>query len=311
MILPMLRTTVVAMFLVLGWNVFAEEDSSPRENFEIGVWKVPPGFLVAASTSSSQIEALKRLPGFRSDQPAELAQYDAKDFLEQMGLVFPPGSEAIFDAASGSLIVRNTRENLELVEHLSDCPGGIPTSNIAIEVSTYQCKLPTEYSGSSASWPSYFRLIKSGVDLKLLDRVSTVTKSGVRSTLNHVVSATAATPSATPPVKADAKSFRDGEYGTIAECETVMGPDGRTIDANVNYRFRQSGTNNAPSEITINTSFTTMDGLPVILSVSPSPSEEGKFNITIANIRTSSYCDWGFEKLSSGATGKAAPKSGP
>jgi len=303
----MLRTSVVTVFLILGSSAIAEEATSPKEKLETGVWRVPPGLLAAVSTSSSQVEPLKRLPGFRSEQPAELAQYDARNFLEQMGLTFPEGSEAIFDAASGCLIVRNTRENLELIES-SGCPSGLPTSNVAVEISTYACKLPAEYSASAAPWPSYFKLIKSGADLKLLDRVSTVTKSGVRSSLNHVVSATTAAP---PAAKTDAKSFRDGESGTIAECETTVGPDGRTIDANVTYRFRQGGINNAPSEITINTSFTTLDGHPVILSISPSPTEEGKSIVTIANIRTSNYCDWGFDNLPSGAAKKTPSKSDP
>jgi hypothetical protein len=307
----MLRATVLAMLLVLEFAAFGQESAPANQKFEIGVWNVPRGFIEAINSSSSQSTPLKLVPGFRSNQPPGLSQYDAKEFLELSGITFPPGSEAIFDASTGNLVVRNTRENLELVDSLTGGGPVAPPFNIAIEISTFECSLTAEYSSTEAPWPSYFKLIKSSPAPQLLDRVSAVTKSGVRAAMNHVITTTSAAPSAMPSAKTAGICFQDGEWGTISESEPVVGPDSKTIDANIIYRFRKPGANNAASEITLNTSFTANDGLPVVIWISPSPTEKGKFIVVVANIRLASYRDWGLEKGSPGASTGETEKSGP
>ena len=63
-------------------------------------FRVPPGFFpnVAASASLSRV--------------------DPREFLESSGVTFPPGASAIYLTTKGTLIVRNTQENLDLIEAL-------------------------------------------------------------------------------------------------------------------------------------------------------------------------------------------------
>lgn len=310
----MRRASVIAIFLVPAWIAFAEEATPPSEKLEVGVWNVPPEFILTlhpTNSASSQNVPGKLVPGFRSGRPPELSQYDAKAFLEASGITFPPGSEAIFDAGTGSLVVRNTRENLELVDNLSEGGPVVSPSNIAIEISTFECALPAEYATTAAPWPSYFQLIKDCPDRLLLDRVSTVTKSGIRAAMNHILSKSNPTPAATPAEKKAGETFQPGELGTIAESELVLGPDGQTVDANLTYRFRQMGAGNTPSEVTLNTSFTTTTGHPVVISVSPSPTEKGKFIVVVANIRLAGYRDWGLKKDPPDATPGKQEKASP
>ncbi len=44
------------------------------------------------------------------------AQISAKDYFTNIGVLFPPGSAANFSATSGLLIVKNTQEQLGLID---------------------------------------------------------------------------------------------------------------------------------------------------------------------------------------------------
>ena len=47
-----------------------------------------------------------------------ISKQDAKTFLEQSGVTFPPGASAVYLPSSSKLVVRNTQENLDLIESL-------------------------------------------------------------------------------------------------------------------------------------------------------------------------------------------------
>jgi hypothetical protein len=303
---PIVRRCLILLAVFCSNFSSSHGQETATEKFEMGVWSVPPGFL---NSVSSQDLSRKRLTGFRAKQPPGLSQYDARDFLTALGVEFPPGSEAIFDASAGNLVVRNTRENLELVDILTGGPVVVPF-NPTVSISTYECALPAYFSTVTALWPSYFKLTESGAELTLLDRVSAVTKSGIRTAMNHVNSPISATPYRPPGANTSPPSFQKGEWGTIAESEIVVGPDGKTIDANVIYFFRQAGAHNISSDVSLNTSFTTMDGHPVVLSISPSP-RKGRFIIVVANVSLASYRDWGLEKAPSSEVSATPEKSEP
>ncbi|MDQ3625178.1 MAG: hypothetical protein M3463_22320 [Verrucomicrobiota bacterium] len=61
-------------------------------------------------------------PGFISGVPLA-PRMDAKDFLAQSGVTFPPGAEAFYFPATSRLVVRNTRDNLALVDTLTSMAG--------------------------------------------------------------------------------------------------------------------------------------------------------------------------------------------
>ncbi|MCX6850591.1 MAG: hypothetical protein NTY98_16850 [Verrucomicrobia bacterium] len=69
-------------------------------------YKVPPDFLASAGSVDSLPSVTK------SSKKPHTAQY----MLEAAGILFPKGATAIFDPLHALLIVRNTQENLDLVE---------------------------------------------------------------------------------------------------------------------------------------------------------------------------------------------------
>ncbi len=82
-------------------------------------------------------------PGFITNQPSggdaggggdgSAARSTAKDFLESQGVQFGPGASANFLASSSKLIVRNTQENLDLVDALVESTQGAIPSQVEIE----------------------------------------------------------------------------------------------------------------------------------------------------------------------------------
>lgn len=75
--------------------------------WHIQTYKVPPDFLSSAGNS------LDTLPA--EDKSGKKTR-NAKSVLEASGILFPEGATAIFDPLHALLIVRNTQENLDLVE---------------------------------------------------------------------------------------------------------------------------------------------------------------------------------------------------
>ena len=96
-------------------------------------YRVPPGFIstsVNIGTSAFAAQALPAAPGVpaatgtgKDTQEATggrqlVNREGAKEFLESQGVQFPPGASAHFLPESSRLIVRNTEDNLELVDAL-------------------------------------------------------------------------------------------------------------------------------------------------------------------------------------------------
>ena len=52
-------------------------------------------------------------------QPSLASKASAMDYLKNTGVQFPPGADATFDPGSNKLIVRNTEENLDLVDQVT------------------------------------------------------------------------------------------------------------------------------------------------------------------------------------------------
>jgi general secretion pathway protein D len=58
---------------------------------------------------------------------------DAKVFLQSMGVIFPPGSSATFFPHSGALVVRNTTDNLDMVDALVEQANASGLKQVEIE----------------------------------------------------------------------------------------------------------------------------------------------------------------------------------
>ena len=106
------------------------QDTKPDDSFGFGIdtklekpekadsnrmitrsWAVPPSFFRAISDPNTPADP------FNPDATGiGLPTLSAKKVLESAGVVFPKGAAAVYKPASSTLIVRNTREQMELVE---------------------------------------------------------------------------------------------------------------------------------------------------------------------------------------------------
>ncbi|MBJ7327903.1 MAG: type II and III secretion system protein, partial [Chthoniobacterales bacterium] len=87
-------------------------------------YRVPPGFITNLPSGSSET-------GVAGDSTVAVSK--AKEFLESQGVQFPQGASANFLASSSRLIVRNTQENLDLVDALVESSAGTAPSQVEIE----------------------------------------------------------------------------------------------------------------------------------------------------------------------------------
>jgi len=90
-------------------------------------YRVPPGFITATPTGGGGGGAESAGIG------GSVGQSTAKNFLESQGVQFPSGASANFLASSSRLIVRNSQENLDLVDALVESSTGAVPSQVEIE----------------------------------------------------------------------------------------------------------------------------------------------------------------------------------
>ncbi len=101
--------------------------SVPTESLTTKEWKVPPGMFSGASTAgagASPLDAAASSSGApgagdrtkNGGGSSIVNRVDAKSFFEAQGVQFPPGGSAVFLSSSSRLIVRNTQENLDLID---------------------------------------------------------------------------------------------------------------------------------------------------------------------------------------------------
>ncbi len=90
-------------------------------------YRVPPGFITASPSAGGAADT------GAGGGTGVTVRSTARDFLEGQGVQFPPGASANFLPSSSKLIVRNTQENLDLVDTLvQNAQGSIP-SQVEIE----------------------------------------------------------------------------------------------------------------------------------------------------------------------------------
>jgi general secretion pathway protein D len=97
--------------------------SEPTDTLVTKEYRVPPGFITSLPSGGTDT-------GVTGETAARSR---AKDFLESQGVQFPPGASANFLASSSRLIVRNTQENLDLVDALVESSTGAVPSQVEIE----------------------------------------------------------------------------------------------------------------------------------------------------------------------------------
>ena len=102
-------------------------------------YKVPPGIFVGASGSGGTAGAAGAAPVVAPTAATGLAattmaaRIAAKDYLTNLGVQFPPGSAANYLPTSSRLIVKNTQEQLDLIDTLVEAWNGSVPSQVDIE----------------------------------------------------------------------------------------------------------------------------------------------------------------------------------
>jgi general secretion pathway protein D len=105
--------------------------SEPTDVLEQREFKVPPGFITGVSGEAEPEAVAGR--ELNTGGARLSARLGAKDFLESQGINFPPGTSANFNAGTSRLVVRNTAENLDLIESLVDAAMGAQPTQVEIE----------------------------------------------------------------------------------------------------------------------------------------------------------------------------------
>lgn len=89
-------------------------------------YRVPPGFVTSLPSSSGGDAGAAAGEG-------TVSVSRAKEFLESQGVQFPQGASANFLPGSSRLIVRNTQENLDLIDAIVENESGNVPSQVEIE----------------------------------------------------------------------------------------------------------------------------------------------------------------------------------
>jgi general secretion pathway protein D len=98
--------------------------TEPTDTLITKEYRVPPGFITALPSGGA---------GQAPTDGTTVAVSKAKEFLESQGVQFPPGASANLLTSSSRLIVRNTQENLDLVDALVESSVSGTPSQVEIE----------------------------------------------------------------------------------------------------------------------------------------------------------------------------------
>lgn len=104
--------------------------SAASEDLITKKYKVPPGFI-------PQQQATNEPTAFAGSSSGEESKFrgraSARQYLESLGVTFPPGAAANYINSTSELIVKNTRDNIDLIDFLVDAALGVAPTQVNIE----------------------------------------------------------------------------------------------------------------------------------------------------------------------------------
>ncbi|MFV0338883.1 MAG: Amuc_1098 family type IV pilus outer membrane protein [Chthoniobacterales bacterium] len=108
--------------------------SEPIDSLITKEYRVPPGFIPPGTVQRDNNAG----GGFGSDNtiqpvPGIAGRTDAQAFLASQGISFPSGSSARYIPVGSKLIVRNTPQNVDLIDSLVDAAVGAPPTQVQVE----------------------------------------------------------------------------------------------------------------------------------------------------------------------------------
>ncbi len=99
-------------------------------------YRVPPTFIptaAAAADAGGGIAAFSFAAGDPANADRIRSRQQAQSYLEAQSIPFPPGASANYIAAGSRLIVRNTQDNIDLIDVLVDAVQGAAPTQVEIE----------------------------------------------------------------------------------------------------------------------------------------------------------------------------------
>lgn len=221
--------------------------------------------------------------------------------LAQQGLQFPEGSKVYWHWESRMLVVVNTPDNIDQIEAFTEtfcgvCPSILVHELLAVEGNRALMQpLDARADGStdhSWSWKQAQALLAKG-ELKRVSFLRAESNSGQRmsvfsgNTRDDASEKEQGKPSSNPEDAADEGDKKDEEeiascgIGALLEADTILGPDGYTIEAMLNFTQHHISKNldaagSKPAQ-SIFTSTTLARGIPRLLllrKVSDGPTHE-------------------------------------
>ena len=108
--------------------------SEPTDVMITREYQVPPTFIPPKSLDTGGSMPQAGSSGVPDPNKARVAQkMDAKEYLSSQGVEFPPGASANYLSAGSKLVVRNTRDNIDLIDSLVDAALGVAPSQVDIQ----------------------------------------------------------------------------------------------------------------------------------------------------------------------------------
>jgi general secretion pathway protein D len=106
--------------------------SVPIDSLVTKEYRVPPGF-IPPTPPDEATQGFTPRGQVATRGPAITNRINAQKFLEESGVTFPPGASASFIPTGSKLIVRNTPDNIELIDNLVNATVGVAPTQVEIE----------------------------------------------------------------------------------------------------------------------------------------------------------------------------------
>ncbi len=224
---------------------------------------VPPNAFLSVPDKSQAKRKVVPRPGVVSlgGQESE-GIYGVVEWLKRSGITFPQGSEATYVADRSLLISRNSKDNLEKIDVLlnSGAPRDQPAS-IRSEIVVATFHAPGELLDNPSLALSELKKI-AGDSWREIAKLEILSKSGMNA------SASAINGETTQSGEAKTAKFPDGAWGSSCEIETILNPDGYSMDVDVWFRYRgRPDQNQPPLDLEYKGATTAWDGFPQFLQM--------------------------------------------
>jgi len=230
---------------------FENEAEEIPEGMIVRRFRMPPDFLTRLGSGGGGAAVDDPFAPDVGFEPRFTIRATAQDVLASMGVDFPEGSSANYLAAKSILVVRNTPEQIRLLEaivtdSLARAPKAIVITAHVVEAPTDLVRQAARESRPLANHENIWTEMQKAEGVKILSTNWITTRSGQRSKVvagrehMHHVAASLGTPAAAGNKAHGSSITRETDVqhvGTQLEVDPVLGDDGVTIDLSFRLEY--------------------------------------------------------------------------